>query len=469
MKEPRVGNAPYKKRRSKSNAVQQQQQAHQQAPISAPPPAIEEISIHDEIDVLSYRHEVSRKLIGNQELLENVTQKYFTIDSIVPPKSLPDSIIQGIKFDSSKDDVENKNQELLERENLILRSKLNNLLPNDIILGDIKLMNLKLRMLEEENLSLKNELDESEKILVNEEYEYQFKKSEELRKSFINLNGADKYEEQTKLVEDIMNNDYKYNFKKIFHKEDAITQFSQPNLYNNRITAASVASANLAKQKELEQQQQQQQQEQQAQQQQQQLQQTDNMNIQDNNNDSAIVSPFQPAQSRPSSQMAQSRNHFLSNASVPLQQQQPQPQQAFIPQDRFQLTPQQSFNNLVPQINQQAPPLQQAQQQQPQQQQQQQAPPVSQPQKMQQLAQQQNQNTALYGNQLDSFGILPPNDFTASAGNDDLLKDDGSFNGLLQSTLDDQVFFDHKLLWTEIINNFDVLMFLTLSGSLYSL
>lgn len=103
----------------------------------------ESVQLHDEADLVNFRTDAYARFVNNQEYLENVTLKLFHTSQISPPPSFP--------LHSKKKYPENA----LDEEVLKVLQEMK---PEEIFMGDLRLMKAKL------TLSLK-ELNEAEKVL----------------------------------------------------------------------------------------------------------------------------------------------------------------------------------------------------------------------------------------------------------------------------------------------------------------
>lgn len=102
----------------------------------------EKIPLHDEADLVNFRSDSLARLLTNQDYLENVSLKPFHTSHIAPPSVIPLYIKNLYEKNATDDEVK-------------LAAK--NLKPEDIYIGDLRLMKAKLSLLgEDENRDQEN-------------------------------------------------------------------------------------------------------------------------------------------------------------------------------------------------------------------------------------------------------------------------------------------------------------------------
>lgn len=129
-----MGHPGRPRRRNKIIPPNSQQQPVPQArqPIKEPM-----VLLHDEADLISFRSDALHRFTTNQEYLENVTSKHIHSSKVIPPSQFPTT---------------SKHEDTSEEE---LRTVAQNLKPDELYFGDLKLMKLKNQQLVEEIDKLK--------------------------------------------------------------------------------------------------------------------------------------------------------------------------------------------------------------------------------------------------------------------------------------------------------------------------
>lgn len=118
------------RRRNKVYQQQLQAQQAQQAQQAAKQKEDEIGGMHDEADVMSFRSAATHRFLLNQELIENVTEKWVHTDAIVKPKPFA-------HFQTTKENIDE--------------------IKDELYFGNVKLMRQKLEKLEKELEEVKKE------------------------------------------------------------------------------------------------------------------------------------------------------------------------------------------------------------------------------------------------------------------------------------------------------------------------
>lgn len=164
-------------------------------------------NVHDEGDIISYRADGLNRIIMNQELLENVTSKYFHSSKIIPPSSFPTYLQKQTAGMTPEEKTTFYHQ----------------LKPSDIYFGDNDFMKLKSEKLQEEVSELKKPAE----VDFGEEYRFQAQKMEELSKLSNNVydsQSLDKLEQEyNKCLQE-----YQEKFNKKMSLVQKYNQFSVP-------------------------------------------------------------------------------------------------------------------------------------------------------------------------------------------------------------------------------------------------
>lgn len=129
------------RRRNRVLQQQQQSQMHQQQQVSRQ--RDDELTLHDEADVMSFRSAATNRFLMNQELMESLLERWVPLRSIVKPTPFP--------VDSGKSELEDE----------------------EIYFGNLELMKKKLKLIEtdidEVNVKIDNKLSFNEINYLNEQ------------------------------------------------------------------------------------------------------------------------------------------------------------------------------------------------------------------------------------------------------------------------------------------------------------
>lgn len=166
----------------------------------------EKIPLHDEADLVNYRADSLARLITNQDFLENVSLKPFHTSHIAPPSVFPTYIKNAYEKSATDEDV---------------KTAAKNLKPEDIYIGDIRLMKAKQVLLGEKDdtesaLTLGDITVDSRDSIFSEESSFQREAVDrlaKLREEHKDLNALAKLEDAA----DEILREYEAKFKKL-HK-----------------------------------------------------------------------------------------------------------------------------------------------------------------------------------------------------------------------------------------------------------
>lgn len=206
----------------------------------------ENIRLHDEADLVNFRSDALKRFLSNQEYMENVALKPIHTSRIVPPRSFPEP-------------VENRYPEDADEE--ALRKVLREAKIDELFCGDLRLMQAKEKLVQEELQEAQLELDRlSPTEVFGDEAAFQNAAIEKLAKSHgtgFDLASAADLEALVSRLE----TDYKAKFHKNYvldHKRYDIKKIpleqlapdikaeSAPELYNPRLIASYVGVDNQA-------------------------------------------------------------------------------------------------------------------------------------------------------------------------------------------------------------------------------
>ena len=117
------------------NKIQTPFRPLEEQPVAHPKPAFKDelaIQLHDEADLISYRTDAARRFISNQEYMEKVVSTYIQSTKIIPPKSFPEPPSREARTDEDWKKI---------------ASDLN---PDEVYVGDLKIMKMKNKILDDE-------------------------------------------------------------------------------------------------------------------------------------------------------------------------------------------------------------------------------------------------------------------------------------------------------------------------------
>lgn len=178
-----------------------------QAQVRKDEPAVQ---LHDEADLILFRTDALHRFVTNQEYLENVTSKHIHTSKIVPPTMFP---AYKPKQERSASEKTATSEELAE--------VLNNMKPDQMYFGDIRLMRAREEMLRAQNEN-KND-DETSLFEANSEYNFQREFSAKLASGQEGLHDAQSLENLEKDLEQILSQ-YKEKFNKGYRSVQRVTR-----------------------------------------------------------------------------------------------------------------------------------------------------------------------------------------------------------------------------------------------------
>lgn len=117
------------------NKIQTPFRPLEEQPISHPKPTFKDelaIQLHDEADLISYRTDAARRFISNQEYMEKVVSTYIQSTKIIPPRSFPEPPSRQARTHEDWQKITS------------------DLKPDEVYIGDLKIMKIKNKILEDE-------------------------------------------------------------------------------------------------------------------------------------------------------------------------------------------------------------------------------------------------------------------------------------------------------------------------------
>lgn len=196
------------------------------------------LQLHDEADLINFRADAFSRFISNQDLLETAALKPFHTSKIAPPSPFPVHKKKLYEEDATDDKV---------------KEVLRNLEKEDFIFGDIRLMKLKGKMIEEEieeDRKALAEMKEDPDKSFSDEMTFQKKAVAQLAKLHRECNDAELLEKLEKALEDTLaeyeekyNKNYKlqqtaYTKRSIPAEELGATVEKAPENYNPRLISS---------------------------------------------------------------------------------------------------------------------------------------------------------------------------------------------------------------------------------------
>lgn len=139
--------------------------------------------IHDEADLVSFRNDALKRMLMNQEQLENVTTKYVHTSKIIPPGIWATSNKESASMDDAE--MEKYLQELLDKP----------------YFGDLKLMKKKEELLQKEIESLR---ETPVRGMDDLEYTFQQRATTTLAQKFSQITDKESFEQYQKETEEIL-------------------------------------------------------------------------------------------------------------------------------------------------------------------------------------------------------------------------------------------------------------------------
>lgn len=174
----------------------------------------ENVQLHDEADLVNFRTDAYSRFVSNQDLLENVTLKPFHTLVIAPPSSFPLHSKKKYPDSASDDDVLKALQELK---------------PEEVFFGDLRLMKAKLLLSLKELHSAEKELEElSPKVVFSEKYLFQAEAIEKLAALQRSCNDVEALDKLGKALEETLVQ-YRQKFSGTFEvQQEPYKKFSVP-------------------------------------------------------------------------------------------------------------------------------------------------------------------------------------------------------------------------------------------------
>lgn len=174
----------------------------------------ENVQLHDEADLVNFRTDAYSRFVSNQDLLENVTLKPFHTLVIAPPSSFPLHSKKKYPDSASDDDVLKALQELK---------------PEELFFGDLRLMKAKLLLSLKELDSAEKELEElSPRVVFSEKYTFQAEAIEKLAALQRSCNDVEALDTLGKVLEETLAQ-YKEKFSGTLEvQQEPYKKFSVP-------------------------------------------------------------------------------------------------------------------------------------------------------------------------------------------------------------------------------------------------
>lgn len=150
----------------------------------------ENIQLHDEADLVNFRADAYARFTSNQDYMENVTLKPFHTSRITPSPSFPVHTKQKYPDNATDQDVDKALKELS---------------PEEIYIGDLRLMRAKERALDGELASLKKELSGlSSDSVFSEESRFQSEATDRLAKLHAQCDSLESIEKLEKVMGEVL-------------------------------------------------------------------------------------------------------------------------------------------------------------------------------------------------------------------------------------------------------------------------
>lgn len=184
---------------------------HQQPQVAQPRQPIKEepmVQLHDEADLISFRSDALHRFVTNQEYLENVTSKHIHTSKIIPPSSFPTV--------PKREDVDGDE----------LKKVVQNLKPEELYFGDLKLMKMKKQLLEQDISKLQHE-ESPYSIDSDKEYTYRRENIDKLALLQSKLGTSESFEELEAVFNSVLEK-YEHEFSKKYTSISSVHKHSQP-------------------------------------------------------------------------------------------------------------------------------------------------------------------------------------------------------------------------------------------------
>ena len=185
--------------------------SHQQPLVAQPRQPVKEepmVQLHDEADLISFRSDALHRFVTNQEYLENVTSKHIQSSKIIPPSSFP-SVPKRENVDGEE-----------------LKKIAQNLKPEEVYFGDLKLMKIKKKLLGEEIDKLKHEKSPYS-IDRDREYTYRRENIDKLASLQSRLGTSESFEALETELNNVLEK-YESEFNKKYTSISSVHKHSQP-------------------------------------------------------------------------------------------------------------------------------------------------------------------------------------------------------------------------------------------------